>query len=572
MSITTQELEKHSKEIDPEDQTSIEALQDAEPRLESKDGLQSTIAAEPKTSSAPDNEDADPEYIKGLKLAIVIGVVALASFTMLLDTSIVVTAIPRITSDFHSLDDVGWYGSAYLLSNSSLQPLTGKFYRQFSSKWTFLVFLGIFELGSLICGVAQSSKMLIVGRAVAGMGGSGLMNGGLTILAACSPPERRPTLMGFLLGFAQLGILLGPLLGGVLTQYTTWRWCFFINLPIGAVVAGILLLIQVPTRLAGKVPLTATFRSIFHVFDIGGFLLFAPSIIMCLLALEWGGSTYPWDSAKIIGLFCGAAGNFALFLYWEHRKGEGAMIPLAMFKNRIVWTSVVVAFFLGATMLITSYYMAIYFQAVRGRSPTMSGVDVVVGIVTTLICAVGSGILAVGRIGYYLPFAIGGAALNAIGCGLISTWTPTTSTGKWIGYQIIAGIGRGSGMQMGLVAISGALSAAENSIGMALLIFAQQFGGSVWLAVASTIFTNGLNKSLAKYAPEVDPKVVVNAGATGYRSVVPASAVPGVIQAYSQAVNYAFYLAAACGVAYFVFSWGMGWKSVKKPKKVEPAV
>lgn len=114
---------------------------------------------------------------------------------------------------------------------------------------------------------------------------------------------------------------------------------------------------------------------------------------MCLLALEWGGTTYAWGSATIIGLFCGAGGNLLLFLYWEHKKGDGAMIPLGMLKRRIVWVATVVTFFFGGSILVTSYYSAIYFQSVRGRSPTMSGVDVLAGIVCTLVAAVGSGVL-----------------------------------------------------------------------------------------------------------------------------------------------------------------------------------
>jgi hypothetical protein len=292
-------------------------------------------------------------------------------------------------------------------------------------------------------------------------------------------------------------------------------------------------------------------------------------MIMFLLALEWGGTSYAWSSATIIGLFCGAAGNFALFLWWEYKKGDGAMIPMGMIKRKIVWSSALVSFFVGGVMMISSYYLAIYFQAVRGKTPTISGVDVLPGIVTNLVFAVLSGI-AVTRLGYYLPFSIFGATLNAVSCGLISTWTPTTSTATWVGYQILAGVGRGSSMQMPIVAIQTALTQAENPIGMAIIIFAQQFGGSVWLAVASTAFSSSLKKAIGKYAPGVNPQVVIAAGAIGYREVVPAASVAGVIKSYNEAVNHDFYIAAGVAVATFVFSWGMGWKSVKA-KKVQSA-
>ena len=165
------------------------------------------------------------EYLTGLKLALVMSTVTMAAFLILLDSAIIATAIPKITTDFRSIPDIGWYASAYLLANCSLQPLSGKLYTHFSSKYTFLTFLAVFELGSLLCGVSRSSDMLIVGRAVAGMGGSGLINGALTIIAASVPLKKRPALLGGLMSVAQLGTVLGPLIGGALTQYLTWRWC-----------------------------------------------------------------------------------------------------------------------------------------------------------------------------------------------------------------------------------------------------------------------------------------------------------------------------------------------------------
>jgi MFS family permease len=160
----------------------------------------------------------EPEFISGLPLGLVIVSISLVTFLTLLDTSIIATAIPRITDEFHSLPDVGWYGSAYQLASASLQPLTGKIYTYFRSKWCYLCFFGLFELGSLLCGTATSSRMLIVGRAVAGMGSSGIVNGGLTILASSLPLEKRAVYTGTLMGISQLGVVLGPLIGGVLTE------------------------------------------------------------------------------------------------------------------------------------------------------------------------------------------------------------------------------------------------------------------------------------------------------------------------------------------------------------------
>lgn len=515
-----------------------------------------------------DSAYEDYQYVTGFKLAIVVVSVTMVFFLVMLDLSIIATAIPHITSEFHSLPDVGWYGSAYLLANCSLQPLTGKFYTYFSSKYTFLTFLALFELGSLLCGVADSSNMLIIGRAVAGMGGSGLSNGAITIVAACVPLEKRPVFMGIMMSVSQVGTVLGPLLGGVLTQYTTWRWCFYINLPIGGGVAFLLMLIQIPDRTI-KTGTQSTVRITLEKLDILGFALFAPAAIQFLLAIEWGGSRDAWKSATIIGLFCGATGTFCVFLAWEYRRGDSAMIPFSMVRRTIVWSSCLVSFLSMGSMAITSYYMPIYFQAVRNATPTMSGVHILPAILSQILFATVSGVL-VGRLGYYLPWSIASGILTSLGTGLISTFTPTTSTGTWIGYQILAGAGRGCGMQMPLVAIQTALPQEQISVGIALLIFAQGFGGALFLAFAETDFTNGLTKAIKAFAPNVSAETVIAAGASAVRDVVPKADLGGAFLAYNQAIQHVFYLAAGAAAATLVFCWGMGWKSVKKAKVAKP--
>ncbi|KAG9233292.1 major facilitator superfamily [Amylocarpus encephaloides] len=490
---------------------------------------------------------------------------------MLLDTSIIATAIPKITSDFHALNDVGWYGSSYLLASCSLTPMTGKIYSRYSSKWSFMIFLGVFELGSLLCALAKNSNMLIVARAVAGLGSSGMINGALTIIAACVRLEKRADLgrENLTIVVGQLGILLGPLLGGALTQHASWRWCFWINLPCGVIVAGILFLIHIPDRTVKRTS-HSSILSVFKELDVIGFALFAPAAIMFLLALQWGGTFYPWNSATVIGLFCGAAGNIAVFMYWEYRVGDAALLPWSMVKQRIVWCSGVVMLFFFGSQLIISYYLAIYFQAVRGVEPTLAGVYLLPGILSQMLFAIVSGTL-VGKLGYYLPWAVGSACLATIGCGLMSTFNPTTATATWIGYQIIGGIGRGSGLQMPIVAIQNCIPEKQIPVGMSLVAFAQTLGGALFLTFAQTAFSTALRTELPMLAPGVSALVVETAGATGFRAIVPSGSVDGVIESYSVAITHVLYVATGSAAACFCFAWGIGWKDIRKKKVVQPA-
>lgn len=230
------------------------------------------------------------------------------------------------------------------------------------------------------------------------MGSSGLINGALTILAACVPLAKRPVYLGIVMSVSQLGIVLGPLIGGALTQYTTWRWCFYINLPIGGLTAGVLLLINIPDRVMRDTgtPLISVIR---EKLDLLGFALFAPAAVQFLLALQWGGTTYPWNSATVIGLFCGAAGTLCVFLAWEYHKGDMAMIPFSIMKRRVVWCSCLAAFFFFGGMLSFTYYLPIYFQAVKGVSPTLSGVYLLPSVLSQILFSVVSGFLGMSYFG-----------------------------------------------------------------------------------------------------------------------------------------------------------------------------
>ncbi|KAK6075329.1 MFS multidrug transporter [Seiridium cupressi] len=293
---------------------------------------------------------------------------------------------------------------------------------KYEKPWTYLIFFLIFELGSLICGLAKSSPMLIGGRAIAGLGGSGLMK-----------------------------------------------------------------------------------------LDLVGFALFAPAAVMFLLALQWGGNNYPWNSSVVIGLFVGAGATAILFVLWERHMGERAMLPGSVIKQRIVWSSAVNGMSLMAIIFTAAQYMPIYFQGVRGEGPAMSGVDLLPSILGQLFMAV------------------------------MSAYTPWTETAKWAGYQILLGGGRGIGMQMGVVAVQNVLSPHQIPVGVAFLIFCQNFSGAIFVVVGTVIFTQSLVSELAVHASSVSPEAALAAGASAsaVRSLVPAgsSELDGVLVSFANAIS-----------------------------------
>ncbi|KAK6433068.1 hypothetical protein LTR95_010754 [Oleoguttula sp. CCFEE 5521] len=553
--------------IDEKSTTADAKAQPTGPVSTQADPVQSTA-----TTIAPASADKainpDPHYVTGMKLWAVMVPLCLSFFLVLLDTSIISTAIPTITNHFHSLPDVGWYGAAYQLSAAVLQPLAGKLYVSFSNKWTYLAFFALFELGSLICALATSSNMFIVGRAIAGMGTAGLQNGAFTIIAASVPLIKRPQLMGICQGIAQLGGALGPLIGGALTQYASWRWCFWINIPPGAIVAGLIAFSKVPDAFA-KPPARVVVKELHKRLDLPGFVLFAPAVIMLLLALEWGGNAYAWKSATIIGLFCGFGGNFLLWLAYNIWKGEEALIPISIVRRRVVWTSCIVMGAIFSGLFLSNYYLPIYWQSTLNTSPTLSGVYLLPSILTALVGAV-----AVGKMvqitGYYILWAVASMTLQAIGFGLCSILNENSSTGEWVGFQLIFGVGRGFGFQMPIIAIQSGLTPAHSALATSLIMFSGMLFGGISLSASATILTNSLRKLIPQTAPDVNANAVIAAGATGFRSILPADQIPGVLKAYSTAVDRVFYLAAGLFSAGFVAAWGMGWVDIRKKETGGP--
>ncbi|CCF35597.1 efflux pump [Colletotrichum higginsianum] len=389
------------------------------------------------------------------------------------------------------------------------------------------------------------------------------MSGGLTIVAGAVPLERRPALMGLVIG--RNGSVFGPVLGGVITQFSTWRWTFYINLPVGGMALIFLAWCDIPDQVPKPSPMTVL-PQLHTYLDFVGFVLCAGAAVMFLIALELGGNELPFNSPTVIGMFCGSAGALGAFLSWNYHKGDDGLIPPSMVRKRPVWSAAATTFTLVGSAMIQIYLLPLYFQTVQGASPAQSGVNVLPSILSQLVFAYGGGLL-VGKLGCYLPWAVGGTAMTIIAGGLFTTLTPTTSVAKWVGFQILTGAGRGVVLQLPSIAVQANLPPEQISMGMSFVTFSQFMGSAVALSTGNAIFVGALKQDLPRYSPNVDVAAVLGAGATGFRTVVSENELSGVLEAYVSSINKEFYLSLGFAIASFGFAWGMGWKDVRPPKQ-----
>ncbi|KAK1059382.1 MFS sugar transporter [Friedmanniomyces endolithicus] len=512
-------------------------------------------------------EEDGIEYPGGLQLALITIALCLSVFCMALDNTIISTAIPRITDEFKAIDDVGWYGSAYLLTTCAFQLFFGKLYTFLSLKWIYLAAIAIFEIGSAVCGAAPNSTALIIGRAVAGLGSAGIFSGAILIVSKTVPLRQRPTYMGGIGGMYGLASVAGPLMGGAFTDKVSWRWCFYINLPIGAVTLLFIALFYKDGKRAKA--MGAGWKAKVGLFDVYGTIVFLPMIVCLLLALQWGGSKYPWNNGRIIALLVIFAVLLVVFIAIQVWKQDNATVPPRVLKQRSVAAGAWFGATLGAAFFIFVYYLPIWFQAIKGTTAVGSGIRNIPMILSLVVfSAISGGTVSV--IGYYTGFVIASTILMSIGAGLLSTLTVNTGSGSWIGFQIIFGAGVGLGMQQTLVAVQTVLPTEDIPIGTAIVMFAQTLGGALFISVAQNVFTNTLLGNLKKVVPDLDPAVVLATGATSLRTVIPSQYYAGVQVAYNSSLMNTFYVAVAMAVVSAAGAAFMEWKSVKG-KKIEMA-
>ncbi|KAL2842137.1 major facilitator superfamily domain-containing protein [Aspergillus pseudodeflectus] len=500
------------------------------------------------------------EYPSGLPLAIIMGGLVASIFLIALDTTIVSTAIPRITDEFHTVGDIGWYGSAFFLTLASFQGTWGKIYRYFPLKTSFAASVLLFELGSLICAIAQNSITLIVGRAISGIGAAGISSGSYTILAFSVRPEQRPAMTGLLGASFAVASVAGPLIGGAFTEHSTWRWCFWINLPIGGLAAALIIFFfTTPAQTQAK---HASWKEVVLAMDISGIVLLLGAILCFLLALQWGGSAKSWNDADVIGTLIGFAILLILFCINEFLLKDRAMIPPRLLANRTLFFSSAFTLFFCSSFYVLLYYLPIYFQSVKEASAADSGVR-------TLPLVLGNGLFAtisgfvLGVIGYYLPLLTLGGTLCTIASGLLYTLDISSGAAEWIGYQAMAGIGIGIAIQVPMIASQAVVEMQDLSTISAMVLFFQCIGGAIFVQAGQAAFTNRLVNIVHESLPEMSTHLITATGATELRTAFTGKELDVVLHGYVQGLKDCYILSIVLAGLATVLALGSGWRSLK---------
>ncbi|KAJ3193974.1 hypothetical protein HK101_003727 [Irineochytrium annulatum] len=427
----------------------------------------------------------DPEFVLVPLAPVQFGLVflglALAILLGALDQTIVSTALRNIVLDFGGQDLIPWIGSAYLLSATSFSPLYGKFSDVFGRRSVFLFAIIIFEIGSAICGASTSMEMLIVGRGVAGIGGGGIFSLVLIIISDIVSIQNRGKYQGIVGAVFGLASVIGPVIGGAFADHISWRWCFYINLPVGAItVVTCVLFLRFP-------PPQGSVRAKIGKIDWLGSLCIFAAVSLLITPLQLGGTIWAWGSGQVIGCLVGSAVMFGVLAYVEIKVAKEPIIDPKVFQNVSVYSLLLTAVCLGAAFISVVYYIALFFQVVYGDSATQSGIDTFPLVVGLVIFSIGSGVI-LSKTGNYKAWLFFGGVVTTAGITLVSTLNASSSRVQLIFYLFIVGVGVGSLIQMRVLGLQASVDPPSIAIVTALSQFCQSLGGSLGVAVSIQSF------------------------------------------------------------------------------------
>ncbi|KAF9101484.1 hypothetical protein BGX29_005579 [Mortierella sp. GBA35] len=518
--------------------------------------------------SSLDIERQEPEKVPAItkRAAILLFIgLAMATFLASLDGTIIATALPKIASDFKAQSQMSWVATAYLLTYNAFQPLYGKFSDIFGRKIMILFACITFMVGSAGAGGAQTMTMLIVFRAIQGLGGSGLLSIVLIIISDIFPLEERPKYQSVIWSVFGVSSVVGPLLGGVFVEQATWRWCFLINLPLGLITIGsVLLFLHLPFE-------RQNLKEQLGRIDYYGTILVIAAVICLLLPITWGGVDYAWNSPVIIILFVIAALLIGV-LMWVESKAIEAIIPPRLFLNPTVAILFGVNFLTGMAFLGVIFYCPIYFQVVLGSTATASGLKLLPMVLGLVASSIASGAL-MAVVGDYRVFIWLGTTMMSIGVGLCMLFDANSGMGQQIGFLLIVGLGIGLILQTCMLAAQAAVEKEDMAVVTALCGFMNSIGGGIGIAMCSALFNNHLKEKFLQFSPDI-LKIIdeyhIEQAITAVQELPPVAKV-AVIGAYVDTFQFIFKCITPIACAAFAFSLLVRKTRILDPSEIHMA-
>lgn len=500
----------------------------------------------------PPETPSRTSHFQNRRVRVIFGALLVVMLLASLDQTIVSTALPTIVGEFGGLAHLSWIVTAYLLATTIVTPLYGKLGDLFGRKIVLQGAILLFLAGSVLCGLSRSMFQLIVFRAVQGLGGGGLMVTTMAVVGDLFSPRERGRYQGLFGGVFGLATVLGPLIGGFFVEQLSWRWIFYINLPLGFLALAIIgygFRAPPPRRRAA--------------IDIAGAALLGSMLTALILLTSLGGTTVNLDSAAASGLAGVTVGSLAAFIWVEHRTAE-PLLPLYLFGNRVFAIACAVGFIVGLALFGSLTFMPMYLQVVKGISPTSAGMTLTPMMAGVLVTSIGSGRI-ISRIGKYRPFPIVGTAIVTLGLGLLATLGTATSVWATVIYMVVLGLGLGLVMQVLVLAAQNAVDYRNLGVATSGTTLFRSIGGSIGVSAFGAIFTTSLAENLQRAFPAGTQ--LPSASAPAAIAALSSTTRTLYLQAFTASLHPVFLRAAIIAA----FGFGLTWFLREVPLRGPPA-